>query len=83
MPMRKFEGVPARKEPKSTREKSKDNLTREAKRQVANERKLNRVGFTGEDISRVADDKSARENYGPGTRRHMEPRLAKARRKRG
>lgn len=51
--------------------RGKANLAREAARQASNAKSLDRAGFTGGDIRNVADDKAARENYGPRTAQRM------------
>lgn len=62
------------------KETARKRLLHEARRQVANERAVNRVGVRGQDVEQLADDKRVRRNYGSKTTSKMEGALASARR---
>jgi len=83
MPMKKFDApaAPRKRTPAEIRARGKANLMREAKRQTDNEKRLDRIDFTGEDVKRVASDKEQRAGYGEGTRHYMTPRLQKSRKR--
>jgi len=82
MGMKKFPAPatpPRRRSAAEVRERGSANLRAEATRQQRNiEAIRNPLKTTFQGIRAAADDKQARENYGPGTRKYITPMMRDA-----